>query len=100
MSDHVPYPRPSGGPSGKAGWGRIALGTTVIFCGFGGCCLFSVPLMMAEGPHGPKGEITTDPSAPRILLIVMLISLAVVIGGVFLLRPAKKKAEPAPEEDR
>lgn len=42
-------------------------------------------MMMAEGPHGPNGEITADPTLARIIPIVLLVALALIVCGIVLL---------------
>ncbi len=38
--------------------------------------------LMAEGPHGPNGEITGDPGAPWRLLLSLVVFFALMWAGI------------------
>ena len=84
--NHQPYPRPELGPKERSVCGRKAFGAILVFLGVSGCCTFSGAQMIMEGPHGPNGRITGEPSAPRTILLIVAVSAAVVFWGVTLLR--------------
>lgn len=61
------------------GCGILMIPLSCLLCGIGGTQL------MAEGPHGPNGEITNDPSIAWTLPLFVGSGLVLLALAVFLL---------------
>lgn len=82
--NHAPYPRPEPKPVQGSGCGTKIFGSFLAFGGVSLCCAFTGGAMMAEGPHGPHGEITADPNASSWLAPRAGTSLVVAAIGIYL----------------
>lgn len=83
--NQAPYPRPESEAKRGAGCGRKILGAFLSIVGAGAGCCVAPAQLMAEGPHGPHGEITGDPNGPRAMVMIGLIGLALIVTGFVLM---------------
>ena len=69
---------------------KIFLGIVAFLIGL---CLMPVGLLqlMAEGPHGPHGEITGDPGGPARMMLLVGIGLCLMAGAAFVFNSARKR---------
>lgn len=68
---------------------NIVLGVVLFLAG---TCLCPIGLvqLMAEGPHGPNGEITGDPTNGIRCAALLIPSLILIGGGIALANKARK----------
>jgi len=45
-------------------------------------------MMLSEGPHGPKGEITWAPGQGNTIAVLLVIGIPLVAAGIFFLSRA------------
>lgn len=78
------YPRePFGKPEPKAG--KLAIDCSILGCSLviGGLLMCAgLMQLLAEGPHGPNGEITNDPSIKWLLPLLWGSGLLVIVFGI------------------
>jgi hypothetical protein len=90
------YPRgPMIEPETPSKAGRLGIDCSILGCSlvFGGLLICAgLMQLLAEGPHGPNGEITNDPSIKWLLPLLCGAGLLVIVLGIAAVYARNRKS--------